>query len=364
MIDYSGHNDHMPNADMDSIIAAHPDILIDNTPGGYWNGQCLPSVYAPHGIKVYSYITGGREGTEYGTSEDDSAANIARIDAIALDGAYGVFFDEVSTYPNSAGKGYLLAMINEAHAKGLKIILNPGTYTFDTFLINRSDFVMTDEHYTTRSMSASEAVNPAKVIVVNEGVTTAFAAAAVTDSARSKGYAYSYACADYMIIPTWINAYMSLVTFVTATPTITLSGGIFYSSTAYGNQWYSTASGAVAGATAQTFVPSTPGLYYDIVTQSGCQSGISDTLAFYPMDVAFTANTCNYRVYPYPANDQLFIDNAKATTITVYNIIGKVLLSRKLSTNNEKISLSELNPGIYLAEITGSSKTIIKFAKE
>src|ERR1700733_14374312 len=55
LIDYNYHNDSSPNADKTSIQSAKPDILIDNTHGGFWVGGCLPSQYIPLGMKVFSY---------------------------------------------------------------------------------------------------------------------------------------------------------------------------------------------------------------------------------------------------------------------------------------------------------------------
>ncbi len=357
MIDYSGHNDHFPNPDMDSIIAIRPDILIDNTPGGFWHGQCLPPIYSPYGIKVYSYVHGSYESY-------DSATLISQIDAIDLDGAYGVFLDEVSTSLDAHKKSYLLTMINEAHAKGLKIILNPGTNTFDTFLY-RADYIMTDEHFTTRSMSASELVNPSKIIVVNEGVTTAAAAAAVTDSARSKNFAYSYACTDYMVIPSWIRAYMTLVTYPTPTPTVTMTGATLYSNIIYGNQWYSVTTGLIPGATGGSFTPSASGSYYDIVTQSGCASAPSDTLTISPTGMITAIKGCDFRIYPNPASEFLHIDNAESADFVICDLIGRVVVGRRIDGKQEVISLSELSPGIYMIEIVANGyRTVAKFVKQ
>ena len=142
-----------------------------------------------------------------------------------------------------------------------------------------------------------------------------------------------------------------------------LSGGVLYSSASYGNQWYSTTSGAVAGATGQSFIPSSPGDYFDIVTQSGCCSEASDTLYFAPTGIGNVANHYSYQVYPNPAVDDLHIDNACGKTVTIYNLIGKAILTRKLVADKAQVSLSGLGSGIYFVELAGNDRTFIKVVK-
>lgn len=213
MLDYNYHNDSGPNADKSAIQAARPDILIDNTHGGYWAGGCLPSQYTPLGIKVFSYITGGYEGTEYGTTEDALASNLGRVDAIALDGASGVFLDEVTNYPNAAGKAYISAIYDECVLKGLKLILNPGTSTFDSWLMTHCDYLMSDESYDgIRLPSASEVPYKDRILVIAHDITSAATAATITAGAKTAGFGYSYACTLYTSIPAWLSSYLSAVT--------------------------------------------------------------------------------------------------------------------------------------------------------
>jgi len=279
MVDYGYHDDHSSNPHLATIQAVKPDILIDNTPHGYWGGQCLPPAYNAYGVHVYSYITGGYEGTKYRSDEDNNAANLARISGIKNDGAAGVFLDEVSSHPDAAGRAYISDMFEQAHASGLKIILNPGTPDFDTFLVSHSDYIVTDEQYDgRRKPTASELFDLSKMIVLNDSVPDADSAAKVTDGARNNGLGHSYACTKYIEIPSWINDYMSLINHPTPIPVITKQGSTLYSNAPYGNQWYGTSTGVIPGATAQDFTPGAQGSYYDIVTTAGCSSGPSDTI--------------------------------------------------------------------------------------
>ena len=196
-----------------SVVAALPDIVISNTPGGYWKGNCVCSNFTPHGIHVYSYITGGYEGTEYKSTEDALASNLARIDAIALDGATGVFLDEVSSTLSAASKSYLTSIRNECLAKGLKLIINPGDSSFDTWLFSIADYVMTDEQYTGGSPSTSEKFSLAQCIVVgySSGMTQTLADQ-YSNAAIAAGFSHTYHCVNYDDFPSWFTAYAAAIT--------------------------------------------------------------------------------------------------------------------------------------------------------
>lgn len=195
-----------------AVVAALPDIVITNTPGGYWKGNCNPAAFTSHGIKILSYITGGYEGDEYSgnPTEDALASNIARIDAIALDGSTGVFLDEVSSTLNSARKTYLTAIRNECLAKGLLLAINPGDSSFDTWLFGIADYVMTDEQYAGSAASTTEKTNLAKCIVVGYSSNmTAALADQYSNAAITAGFGHTYHCNDYNDFPSWFATYVS-----------------------------------------------------------------------------------------------------------------------------------------------------------
>ena len=194
-----------------AVATALPDIIISNTPGGYWHGNCNCSSFPKS--KVFSYITGGYEGTEYKSTEDALASNISRIDAIALDGAYGVFLDEVSSTLSTASKAYLTSIRNECLAKGLKLIINPGDSSFDTWLFSIADYVMTDEQYTGGSPSTSEKFSLAQCIVVgySSGMTQTLADQ-YSNAAIAAGFSHTYHCVNYDDFPSWFTAYAAAIT--------------------------------------------------------------------------------------------------------------------------------------------------------
>lgn len=357
LIDYNYHNDSSPNADMTAIQAAVPDILIDNTPGGYWGGGCIPSQYTPMGIEVYSYITSGYEGTEYVTSEDNLGANIARVDAIAADGATGVFLDEVSSFPTVAGKSYITSIYNECQAQGLKLILNAGVSTFDSWLMSHGDYLMSDEQYDgTRSPTASESPYANRLLVVAYNINSAANAATISQGAQSNGFGYSYACVAYTALPSWLGNYMTLITQPTPpTPTITINGNILQSDAANGNQWYEQVLGIIVGQTGQTYTPTANGNYYDIVTLSGCSSDTSNNINVVFTGIPFSKNNPTINLYPNPASDIVYL-NSNSTgntdlTLTIYDVIGKLISSETLMENQQQINIGGLSKGVYFVEI-------------
>jgi hypothetical protein len=52
-------------------------------------------------------------------------------------------------------------------------------------------------------------------------------------------------------------------------------------------------------------------------------------------------------IYPNPTNNRVHILNAQNTDLTVYDVLGKVLLSQKLNNSNEVVDLGQLLSGTY-----------------
>lgn len=60
-------------------------------------------------------------------------------------------------------------------------------------------------------------------------------------------------------------------------------------------------------------------------------------------------------VFPNPSNGDLYITNAENSTIQIIDMLGKVVYSSSLVTNNEQLDLSNLSNGSYLARITNEN---------
>ena len=52
-------------------------------------------------------------------------------------------------------------------------------------------------------------------------------------------------------------------------------------------------------------------------------------------------------IYPNPTNNRVHILNAQNTDLTVYDVLGKVLMSQKINNANEVVDLSQLLSGTY-----------------
>ena len=154
-------------------------------------------------------------------------------------------------------------------------------------------------------------------------------------------------------------------------PIIAISGDTLTSSSATGNQWYSSGI-PIAGATNQTYVLPWFGLTITVrVTDSitGCYSTSS---VFAGIDEIGT-NGINYSVYPNPTNGEtnLIIETAQESDIVVQmtDVIGKTVYSKKYNSfvgrQESEIDLSQYDKGVYFLSIKNdkgvATKKIIKY---
>ena len=66
----------------------------------------------------------------------------------------------------------------------------------------------------------------------------------------------------------------------------------------------------------------------------------------------------NLVIYPNPASSILNIDNAENSTIEVYDLLGRVILSRTNISLKEQLNVSTLNSGTYLIRISNENKVV------
>ncbi|MDO9511409.1 MAG: FISUMP domain-containing protein [Bacteroidales bacterium] len=66
------------------------------------------------------------------------------------------------------------------------------------------------------------------------------------------------------------------------------------------------------------------------------------------------------KLYPNPANDQITIDynDGQNLSLSVYNIVGKLVLQRELNKNKNIIDISTFATGVYIIRINGASLTV------
>ena len=72
----------------------------------------------------------------------------------------------------------------------------------------------------------------------------------------------------------------------------------------------------------------------------------------------FTQETIT--LYPNPTNGIIHIENAEGFQVEVYNILGKVILSKSNIINQDKLDLSNLTAGVYYVKFQNENTTEVK----
>ena len=124
--------------------------------------------------------------------------------------------------------------------------------------------------------------------------------------------------------------------------------------------WLDASMEEIVGADSATFLPEqTSGTFYVRVTS---ENGCSEISAPFQYSVVGfdELNNSFFQVYPNPTNDLLFIKSNESDQFQLLDITGRFIRSISITGNSEKsISLSDLNPGVYLIGHSGFWKRII-----
>ena len=117
------------------------------------------------------------------------------------------------------------------------------------------------------------------------------------------------------------------------------------------------------------------GHYYDIAlsfrsTEEGFEGkskgGLYEikSINFYsqPLSVEDLNLLDNIQVYPNPAQDFIFIDNANIDdNVNVFNVVGKRVMSFKIETENQQLDITELKSGLYFLRLNnGQAVKLLK----
>ena len=65
-------------------------------------------------------------------------------------------------------------------------------------------------------------------------------------------------------------------------------------------------------------------------------------------------------IYPNPANETINITNAEKSNISIYNLLGEVVLKAKSSSANATINVSKLSEGTYIIKVIGKERVVAK----
>ena len=151
-----------------------------------------------------------------------------------------------------------------------------------------------------------------------------------------------------------------------APPVITQSFDYLYSNYSIGNQWYRNGI-LIPGATGQSYLATQNGLYWDVVTRYGMQTGKSNEINVIvtgfegPMKGSIT-------VYPVPGDGLFYISiddpSINNITCTIYNQVGAVInkVSRFKSTDHysQTIDLRPISQGIYTLIIRTDNQQLVR----
>ena len=141
------------------------------------------------------------------------------------------------------------------------------------------------------------------------------------------------------------------------------SGVLTATQTGAAYQWYNCTTGIIAGATNQTFTPSTVGDYRVKTTLNGCSLD-SNCITVTTLS-ANDFDTANFSYYPNPTTGILNLNySTDIDTIQISTILGQVVLSKTINAKEGQVDLQFLPSGTYLIKVTANDKTkVIKVVK-
>jgi len=150
------------------------------------------------------------------------------------------------------------------------------------------------------------------------------------------------------------------------TPVITQNGDTLISDNPNGNQWYinnGITNNMIQGATNQSYLPTTGGYYYVLVTNSnGCVSDTSNIIQVVLSDVSKFLSD-GITIYPVPANNlltiksDLFINNY---VIEIDNMLGQSVYHDYLTSDTKNINIAGIPEGFYLLKLYNTNHLIVK----
>lgn len=137
-----------------------------------------------------------------------------------------------------------------------------------------------------------------------------------------------------------------------AAPHISQSGNSLQSSVPNGNQWYKEGI-IISGATGQTYTATAVGVYTANVTNSGCTSPFSNTIALATLSTS-NALDSNVKSGPNPTQNFLEIKYTGASPSYIVNVLdlqGNVLIRLEVFVKNYLLDMRDLVPGYYVVQI-------------
>jgi PKD repeat protein len=114
----------------------------------------------------------------------------------------------------------------------------------------------------------------------------------------------------------------------------------------------------------QSHTYTTCGRYYPsavLSDSSGCTTiYIVDTVVCSDLLSIETTGQATFKIYPNPANDVLVVElnDARQAELTLTNLLGEVVVKRKLKEATSSINVSELHSGLYVITVAGDDRDL------
>jgi len=80
-------------------------------------------------------------------------------------------------------------------------------------------------------------------------------------------------------------------------------------------------------------------------------------------------STCSFRLFPNPANSMVYVTSLPASnnpfrTLTMYDLYGRLVLSKQVINESTEMDVSALKPGVYFVRFSDDKMTgVMKFVK-
>ena len=95
-------------------------------------------------------------------------------------------------------------------------------------------------------------------------------------------------------------------------------------------------------------------------TKSSASMGDIERIYFGDFSSISDINALSGNLVEYISHDEIAINSEAGSTITIYGLTGTQLLTRRIDTQGEAVSIAGLPQGIYIAKANGRTTKIIK----
>jgi len=150
-------------------------------------------------------------------------------------------------------------------------------------------------------------------------------------------------------------------------PTITRNQSDLISNFSTGNQWFTSTGTAIAGATSQSFRPTTNGYYTVKTTVNGCASTSSEAYYYLSTAVINLDNDQFIRIFPNPVTSNMSVEfklvNTKYLYVKLIDMNGRTVAEFKKVKSGEKMNAQQLAKGTYMILLLTDDGKIIYSGK-